>query len=95
MSSSRCLVIAASPTEENYRLVSRNLIGKMQRGTLVVVVSRAHLVDFEALIEAAQDLIEVAGSVRLKDPSEPRRAGGVGGPVPARPATPGSTTPLP
>lgn len=73
VSSSRCLVIAASPTEENYRLVSRKLIGKMQRGTLVVLVSRAHLVDFEALIEAAQEgRIRLASDVFPQEPV-PRR----------------------
>lgn len=65
----RCIVIAAMPTEENYRLVSRALIGKIPRGTLVVVISRSHLVDFDALVEAAdQGRIRVASDVF---PSEP------------------------
>jgi phosphoglycerate dehydrogenase-like enzyme len=51
----RCVVIAATPTDENYRLVNAELIGKMPRGTLVVLISRAHLVDFGALIRAAKE----------------------------------------
>lgn len=65
----RCVVVAATPTEENYHLVSRNLIRKMPQGTLVVVISRAHLVDFEALSEAAE-----AGRIRIASdvfPHEP------------------------
>jgi phosphoglycerate dehydrogenase-like enzyme len=53
VTSCRCVVIAATPTEDNYQLVSRRLIEKMPRGTLVVVISRSHLVDFDALVEAA------------------------------------------
>lgn len=65
----RCIVVAATPTEENYQLVSRDLIRKIPKGTLVVVISRAHLVDFEALIEAAE-----AGRIRIASdvfPHEP------------------------
>ncbi len=50
----RCVVIAATPTEENFHLVSKELIREIPQGTLVVVVSRAHLVDFDALLEAAE-----------------------------------------
>lgn len=65
----RCVVIAASPTEENYRLVSRELIEKIPNGTLVVIISRAHLADFDALVDAAEE-----GRIRLASdvfPSEP------------------------
>lgn len=65
----RCVVVAATPTEENYQLLSRSLIDKLPRGTLVVVISRAHLVDFDALVEAAE-----AGRIRLASdvfPHEP------------------------
>ncbi len=65
----RCVVVTAAPTDENYHLVSRDLIRKMPVGTLVVVVSRAHLVDFQALLEAAErGQLRVASDVF---PSEP------------------------
>lgn len=69
----RCVVVAATPTDENYQLVSRSLIEKMPRGTLVVVVSRAHLVDFDALVEAAEEgRLRVASDVFPHEPV-PRR----------------------
>lgn len=69
VATSRCVVVAAAPTEENYRLISRELIDLMPRGTLVVVVSRAHLVDFEALVDAADEgQIRVASDVFPKEP---------------------------
>ena len=63
----RCVVIAAVPTDENYQLVSRGLIEKIPRGVLVVVISRSHLVDFDALVEAAE-----AGHIRLASDVFPR-----------------------
>ena len=65
----RLVVIAATPTEENHHLVSRKLVESMPRGTLVVVISRSHLVDFDALVEAAE-----AGRIRVASdvfPAEP------------------------
>ncbi len=69
LTSNRCILIAATPTEENYKLVSRELIAKIPRGTLVVIISRSHLVDFDALVEAA-DLgrIRLASDVFPKEP---------------------------
>ena len=66
----RCVVIAAVPTCENHRLVSRDLIERIPRGTLIVVISRSHLVDFDALVEAAD-----AGRIRLASDVFPARAG--------------------
>lgn len=69
MEKSRCVVVAATPTEENYQLVSRKLINKLPRSALVVIISRSHLVDFEAMIDAAN-----AGRIRLASdvfPHEP------------------------
>ncbi|MXW87204.1 MAG: hydroxyacid dehydrogenase [Boseongicola sp. SB0667_bin_21] len=63
----RCVVIAAVPTDENYQLVSRGLIEKIPHGVLVVVISRSHLVDFDALVEAAE-----AGHIRLASDVFPR-----------------------
>lgn len=69
----RLVVIAATPTEENYHLVSRSLIEKMPRGALVVVISRSHLVDFDALVEAANaGRIRVASDVFPKEPVSKR-----------------------
>ncbi|MDJ0630463.1 MAG: NAD(P)-dependent oxidoreductase [Rhodobacter sp.] len=53
VASCRCIVVAAAPTDENWRLVGQRQIELMQPGTLVVVISRSHLVDFPALIAAA------------------------------------------
>ncbi|QFT30584.1 NAD(P)-dependent oxidoreductase [Roseibium porphyridii] len=73
VTTSRCVIVAATPTEENYKLVSRSLIEKMPKGTLVIVISRSHLVDFEALVEAAD-----AGRIRVACDVFPRE------PVPQR-----------
>lgn len=65
----QCLVVAAAPTAENRGLISRDLIARLRPGALVVVISRAHLVDFDALVEAAE-----AGRIRLASdvfPQEP------------------------
>ncbi|WP_435204712.1 NAD(P)-dependent oxidoreductase [Tateyamaria sp. 1078] len=70
----RCIVVAATPTEDNYQLVSRDLIDLIPRGTLVVVISRAHLVDFDALVAAAEDgRIRLASDVFPQEPV-PKRA---------------------
>ena len=75
VTTNRCIVVAATPTEENHQLVSRDLIGKMPRGTLVVVVSRAHLVDFEALVEAADaGRLRIASDVFPREPVSKRDA---------------------
>ncbi len=69
----RLVVIAATPTEENYQLVSRSLIEKIPRGALVVVISRSHLVDFDALVDAANaGRIRVASDVFPKEPVSKR-----------------------
>lgn len=61
---SRCIVVAAIPTDENYKLLNKTLIEQMQSGTLVVLISRSHLVDFDALIRASnQGHIRVATDV--------------------------------
>lgn len=69
----RLVVIAATPTEENYQLVSHGLIEKMRHGTLVVVISRSHLVDFDALVNAANaGRIRVASDVFPQEPVSKR-----------------------
>lgn len=65
----RCVIIAATPTDENYQLVNRALVERMPLNTLVVIISRSHLVDFDSLVEAAD-----AGRIRLASdvfPDEP------------------------
>ncbi len=52
---SRVLVVAATPTRENAGLVSEPVIRLLPRGTLVVLISRAHLADFPALVAAARE----------------------------------------
>lgn len=69
VSTSRCIVVAAIPTDENYQLLDKALIKEMRKGTLVVLISRSHLVDFDALIDASN-----LGHIRVATdvfPSEP------------------------
>lgn len=69
---SKSLFVTASPTHENKGLVSRDLIARMQKGALLLVISRAHLVDYSAAVAAA-----AAGAIRLATdvyPSEPLEA---------------------
>ncbi|MEM1150752.1 MAG: NAD(P)-dependent oxidoreductase [Pseudomonadota bacterium] len=66
---SRVVVLAAVPSEETRGLLSAELIATLQRGALVVVVSRAWCADFPALVEAAR-----AGRITLASdvfPAEP------------------------
>lgn len=66
---SRCLVIAATPTDQNRGLVDKKLIQRMKRGTLVVLISRSHLVDFDELTQAARERrIRVAMDVFPAEP---------------------------
>jgi phosphoglycerate dehydrogenase-like enzyme len=79
---SRCLFVTAAPTHENRGLLNKQLIGRMPRGALLVLVSRAHLIDFEAAIAAAQSgAIRLAVDVFPNEPVEPgsalRRSGNV------------------
>ncbi|CCN84299.1 putative 2-hydroxyacid dehydrogenase [Vibrio nigripulchritudo SFn27] len=54
VSNSKVLIVAASPTDENHQMINAELIEKLPRGALVLVISRAHLVDFDALVQAAK-----------------------------------------
>jgi len=72
VSTSRCIVVAAAPTDENYQLLDTTMIGRMKAGTLVIVISRSHLVDFDALIAAADNSrIKVATDVFPREPVLP------------------------
>lgn len=69
MASSRCLFITAAPTSENYQMINAQLLARLCNGALVVLISRAHLVDFDALLaETATGRIKAAIDVF---PSEP------------------------
>lgn len=49
MTHSRCLFVTAAPSSENHHLIDLASLKRMPRNALLVVLSRAHLVDFEAL----------------------------------------------
>jgi phosphoglycerate dehydrogenase-like enzyme len=51
LESSRVIFVLAAPTTENRALLSRKLLGLVQPDSVLVLVSRAHVVDFEALTE--------------------------------------------
>lgn len=53
MSTGRVIYVLATPAPENLGLISREQIERMQPGALLVLISRAHLVDFAALVDAA------------------------------------------
>ena len=48
---SRCLFITAVPTKTNRGLVTRDIFARIPTGGLVVLVSRAYVVDFDALVD--------------------------------------------
>ena len=50
MARARCLFVAAVPTTENRHLLNARNLALMPKGALLVLLSRAHLVDFDALI---------------------------------------------
>jgi len=65
----RVVVVAAVPSDSTRDLLSAELIGQLQQGALVIVISRAWCADFPALIAAAQ-----AGRIRVATdvfPDEP------------------------
>ena len=67
----RVVVMAAVPSRETRNLLNCELIGRLQKGALVILISRAWCVDFPAVVEAAE-----AGRISLATdvyPSEPVR----------------------
>lgn len=69
----QCLFVTAVPTAENTGLISAEVMAAMPDKALLVVLSRAHLVDFDALTaEAATGRLRVATDVF---PAEPLAAG--------------------
>lgn len=49
LTESQILIVAAAPTAENRAMLGRDEFASMRKGALLVLISRAHLVDFEAL----------------------------------------------
>lgn len=47
---SRCLFVTAVPTSENHHLLNAERLAGLQDNALLVLLSRAHLVDFDALV---------------------------------------------
>lgn len=75
MSRSRAIYVLAAPTPENAGMVSRQLIEQMQQNALLVLLSRAHLVDFDALVAAADaGKIQAAIDVFPTEPMPPLAA---------------------
>jgi phosphoglycerate dehydrogenase-like enzyme len=55
LENSRVIFVLATPTTENRALLSRELLELVQPGAVLVLVSRAHVVDFDALTELVLD----------------------------------------
>jgi phosphoglycerate dehydrogenase-like enzyme len=51
LASSRVIFALATPTVENRALLTRDLLERIQPGSVLVLISRAHVVDFDALTE--------------------------------------------
>jgi phosphoglycerate dehydrogenase-like enzyme len=51
LETSRFIFVLASPTVENRALLSRDYLEKIQQDAVVVLMSRAHVVDFDALTD--------------------------------------------
>ncbi len=60
MSQCRVVYVTAAPTRSNFQMVNEKVIAAMQRSSLLVVISRAHLIDFDAVVDAA-----ATGHIRL------------------------------
>ncbi len=51
LATSRVIFVLAAPSAENRALLSRELLERIQPGAVLVLISRAHVVDFDALTE--------------------------------------------
>jgi phosphoglycerate dehydrogenase-like enzyme len=79
---SRVIFVLATPTTENRALLSRELLELVQPDAVLVLVSRAHVVDFEALTELVlEGRFRAAVDVFPEEPLDPthpiRTASGV------------------
>ncbi len=65
----RCLFVTAVPTTENRGMVSAEILRRMSDHAVVVLLSRAHVVDFDALMsEAGAGRLRVAADVFPAEP---------------------------
>ena len=75
MSTGRVIYVLATPAPENLGLISKEQIERMQASALLVLISRAHLVDFAALVDAAnKGKIQAAIDVFPEEPVPPDAA---------------------
>ncbi len=51
LETSKFIFVLAIPSAENKALLSRELLLKIQKDSILILLSRAHLIDFDALIE--------------------------------------------
>lgn len=66
---SRCLFVTAVPTHENLGMLDSHRLSMLQDHALLVLLSRAHLVDFDAVVaEAASGRLRVATDVFPTEP---------------------------
>jgi phosphoglycerate dehydrogenase-like enzyme len=69
LATSRAVYVLAAPAPENRELIGRQQLAMMQPGALLLLVSRAHLIDFAALTEAVgQGRIQAAIDVFPEEP---------------------------
>lgn len=69
MQTSRCLFVTAAPTTENKGMIDAERLAHLPDAAMVVLVSRAHLVDFDALLsEVATGRIRAAIDVFPTEP---------------------------
>jgi phosphoglycerate dehydrogenase-like enzyme len=69
---SRLVFVVAGVTSENQGFLGAQQFGSMQRGSAIVLVSRAAVVDFDALLDfAAKDHIRFATDVFPEEPLSP------------------------
>jgi phosphoglycerate dehydrogenase-like enzyme len=55
LSTSQVIFVLAAPSHENQALLSREKLSLIQQGSALILVSRAHVVDFEALTEMVEE----------------------------------------
>lgn len=69
LKSSRCVFVTAVPTSENYHLLNAERLARLSDSALLILLSRAHLVDFDAL-EAELEAGRIRSCIDVF-PSEP------------------------
>ncbi len=68
----KVLYVTAVPTSDNHGLIDAKVLGALKDHSLVVVLSRAHLVDYDALLaEAISGRLTIATDVFPTEPLDP------------------------